>query len=296
MDSEVLSQSKSVYDRVTASIVAAIERGAGSFVMPWHGGSAGIDIPVNAQTGAPYRGVNVVALWAEAFSRGYNCGTWATYRQWASLGAQVRKGERSSTIVFYKRVSAREAEEEERGERLIARASSVFNAAQVDGWEAAALSPSPLGERLIAVEAVIAGTGAVIENGGHIACYVLADDVVRVPPFERFCGSPTCSRTEAYYSTVLHELAHWTGAPHRLARAFGKRFGDEAYAFEELVAELSAAFLCAELGISNEPRPDHAAYLAGWLRVLGRDTRAIFSAARLAQEASLYVRTGPPAY
>lgn len=296
MDSRVLSTQVSVYERVTASIVAAIEQGAGKFVMPWHADGSRISVPTNAQTSAPYRGVSVVALWAEAYTRGFGSGMWATYRQWNALGAQVRKGERSSTIVFYKRVGVDEADTDERRERLIPRSSSVFNVDQVDGWAVETPPMPPAAERLLMVDAVISGTGAVIEHGGSIACYLPSQDIIRVPHLERFVGTPTSPAIEAYYSTVLHELTHWTGAAHRLARSFGTRFGDQAYAFEELVAEIGAAFLCADLKVSNEPRPDHAAYLAGWLGILKADTRAIFTAARLASDAAAYVRTGPPAF
>lgn len=151
-------------------------------------------------------------------------------------------------------------------------------------------------ERINAVERAIAQIGAEIREGGSVACYLPSEDCIRMPATARFVGTPTRTPTEAYYGTLLHELTHWTGARHRLDRAFGKRFGNDAYAMEELVAEVGAAFLCADFSISNEPRPDHAAYLSGWLSILDADKRAIFGAARLASEAATYLREGAAPY
>lgn len=298
MDSTVHSHStSSVYETITDSIILAIEQGASDFVMPWHGGGPAVGKPTNALTGATYRGINVVALRAEACVRGYGSGHWATYRQWATLGAQVRRGEQASTIVFYKKLEPSDPEDgEDVSGRLVARASSVFNAEQVDGWELETPMQISLVERISAVERAVAQIGAEIREGGSVACYQASEDYIRMPATAKFVGTPTSTPTESYYSTLLHELTHWTGAPHRLDRAFGKRFGDSAYAMEELVAELGAAFLCADFSISNEPRPDHAAYLSGWLSILDADKRAIFGAARLASEAATYLRVGAAPY
>lgn len=274
-----------VYQAITARIVEAIEAGAGEFVMPWHRSGASVGRPTNAATGKAYQGGNVVALWAEGMLSGYGSGHWATYRQWGELGAQVRKGSKGAAIMFFKAAEAAGEEDEKPGRRLIARASYVFNADQVDGWERAEVPRPGLAEVLPAVEAFVARTGAHIRHGGDVACYRRFEDIIDMPDRNRFLGSPTSSPTESYYATLLHELIHWTGAAHRLNRTFGARMGDEAYAFEELVAELGAAFLCADLGTANAPQPDHAAYLAGWVRVLKDDARALFRAARLAGEA-----------
>lgn len=175
------------------------------------------------------------------------------------------------------------------GKRRFARASYVFNAAQVDGY-AAPDAPDPLGpiERIEAADRFVAATGARIEHGGDQAYYVPSSDHIQMPDEGLFCGSDTMSREEGYYATLVHELTHWSGAKHRLDRDFGKRFGEEAYAAEELVAEIGAAFLCAELGITQEIRSDHAQYLAHWLKLLKNDSRAIFTAAAKASEAASY--------
>ena len=289
MASKVLSKSKmNVYDAVTQKIVAAIEEGVGTYKTPWHTGGSAIKLPTNAATHAEYRGINVVALWAEAASRNYANGLWASYKQWQSLGAQVRHGERGALIVFYKRAEltpTETADEAATELRFFARASWVFNVAQVDGYIPVLPERRNEVERIAEAEAFVKATEARIAHGYGMACYRRKLDLIEMPHAECFVGSGTSSPTEAYYATLLHELTHWSGAEHRLNREFGKRYGDDQYAMEELVAELGAAFMCAAFGIALEPRPDHAAYVSSWLKVLGRDNRAIFTAASKAQEA-----------
>lgn len=280
-----------LYRTVTDKIVAAIEAGAGTFVMPWHVGAA-TGRPINALTGHGYRGVNVVALWAEAVMSGYGTGWWASYRQWERLGAQVRRSEHGTVIVFYNRLNTAPTDELDDSDRfrLIARASRVFNLDQVDGWQPPGPARVSIAETLAEVEAFVATTKAVVVHGGSRACFRRDYDRIELPEQDRFRGSPTSSASEAYYGTLLHELTHWSGAPHRLDRTFGTRFGDNDYAVEELVAEFGAAFLCADLRIANEPRPDHAAYVASWLEVLNDDRRAVFTAAARANEAATFLQ------
>jgi antirestriction protein ArdC len=287
MGSSDLSPPGGVHALVTRQIVEAIERGAGTFTMPWHGAGHARTRPANAATRKPYQGVNVLSLWAEGVARGYGSGAWASYRQWQELGAQVRRGEHGSVVVFYRKLDS-DADEEERP-RLIARASRVFNAAQVDGWGA---EPPPAREEISdkpTADLIVIGSRAVIEHGGTRAYYDRRQDLIVLPDRSRFRATATSSVTESFYAVLLHELTHWTGADNRLNRQFGSRFGDEAYAFEELVAELGAAFLCADLGVCNAPRADHAAYVTSWLRVLKDDTRMIFTASRLASEAAKFL-------
>lgn len=291
MDGEVLSNGRfDVYRSITENIVAAIEAGPGVFRMPWHWMGPNGGRPANALTGRPYRGVNVVMLWAEARMRGFDSCHWATYRQWRELGGQVRRAERSATIVFYKTIEVEAPQgERENGDspsaRLVARASRVFNAAQVDGWK----EPTPPLRRRIEtlekVEAFVQATGADIRERGNHALYNPGADHILVPPRDSFVGTPTSSPTETFYSTLCHELTHWSGHKSRLNRDLSGRFGDRAYAAEELVAELGAAFLCADLGITNMPRPDHAQYVASWFNLMRDDKRAIFTAASRAAAA-----------
>jgi antirestriction protein ArdC len=138
-------------------------------------------------------------------------------------------------------------------------------------------------------EAFVAATAAQIDHGGTRAFYRPSTDSIQLPPREAFIGSPTRSPAESYYSTLCHELVHWSSAESRCNRQLGKRFGDHAYAMEELVAELGAAFLCADLQITDDPRADHAQYLAHWLSIMKEDKKAIFTAASKASEAAAFL-------
>jgi len=293
MSEEVLSR-RDVHRTISEKITAAMEAGAGEYRMPWHRYGPSASRPINAATGKSYQGVNVITLWVEANVRHFSSGYWATYRQWRELGAQVRKGSLGSTIVFYKAIEPR-CEEGQDGEetpkpKLMARASWVFNADQVEGW----VSPRPdtRGEVEIRsdVEAFCAATRADIRYGGDWTYYHIPGDYIAMPYAEQFVATETSSATECFYSVKLHELIHWTGAEPRLDRSLSARFGDHAYAMEELVAEFGAAFLCADLHIANEPRPDHACYVSSWLNVLNRDRTALFTAANKASAAAAYLQ------
>lgn len=285
----------SVYRRITEQIASAIAAGAPRYEMPWHRSGPTCARPVNVLTNNPYQGINVLALWVSAQSRSFSSGTWGTYRQWRTVGGQVRKGEKGSVIVFYKKVETTKPEDEaspdDKAEtRLVARASIVFNAAQVDNWA----PPKPAEERnlvdvLERVDQFIRSVGADIHEGGGIACYRPHADYIQMPRRSAFRGTSTSTPTESYYAVLLHEHVHWSGHKSRLNRDFSGRYGSEAYAMEELVAELGAAYLCADLGVANDPRPDHAAYVASWLRVLANDSRAIFNAAGKASAAASYL-------
>ena len=274
-----------VYTRVTNQIVEAIEKGAADWRMPWHPTGKDSFSPLNAATQKPYRGVNVLSLWAAAQQHGYPTGYWATYKQWHEMGAQVRKGEKSSLVVFWKFADAESEDNDnptadEASRRLVlARGYSVFNAAQVDGFVPPEVAERPVAERIACAEQFFAGLGATIQHGGNRAYYQPSTDSIQMPEFEAFVDPVS------YYSTLAHEATHMTGAVSRLNRDLSGRFGSEAGAAEELVAELGAAFICADLALCNEPRPDHAAYVANWLTVLRKDKHAIFTAASKAQAA-----------
>jgi len=282
-----------IHQHITNQIVTLIENGAGDFQLPWHKGSGCVLRPSNIASKKPYRGVNILALWAASEVSGYASGLWGTYRQWQEAGAQVKKGEKASHIVFYKEIDVASDEEGDAGKRLFARASAVFAAEQVDGFAAPTIEPVSF-DPIVQADRFVSSTGAKIEHGGARAYYRLSTDAIQLPPRETFVGTKTSTPAESYYSTLLHELVHWTSHETRCARELGKRFGDQAYAMEELVAELGAAFLCADLSISLDPRPDHAQYLASWLNVLKEDSRAIFTAASKASAASDYLASLQP--
>lgn len=292
-----------IYQIITDQIVADIEAGrgkAGDWVMPWHkDGSAGAGFPVSLSTGKPYRGINVIALWSSSSRQGFNSNLWGTFKQWRDKGASVRKGEKGTRVVFWKQLKIEAGdnpgENSEENEKVIPLLKQyvVFNADQVDGYEGESSADSETvprreaqAEMIETADAIIKATGADIRHGGDRACYVPAMDSVFMPMVEQFKATETSTATERYYSTMFHELAHWTGAPNRLNRLKNARFGSSDYAFEELVAELSAAFTCATVGVSSAPRVDHAQYIDSWLRALKSEKRFIFEAAKHAAKAS----------
>lgn len=280
---------RDLYATVTGCIIQALEQGVRPWVCPWARGVSHTR-PLRA-TGEPYRGVNVLLLWATAQERGYRAPTWMTYRQAEALGGQVRKGERGTLVVYAGQVKPEErqddihqAEPGSQRPRSFLRSFTVFNAEQIDGLATAGTPASDvvaeLGDQ---ADMLIERTGATVRHGGDRAFYAPALDVVQMPERSRF------REAAGYLGTLAHELVHWTGHANRLARTFGTRFGDEAYAVEELVAELGSAFLCADLQISTEPRDDHAGYLAHWLSVLKADKRALFTVAAQAQRAADFI-------
>ncbi|MGH2343265.1 ArdC family protein (plasmid) [Segnochrobactraceae bacterium EtOH-i3] len=286
-----------IYEQVTALIVAELEKGLRPWFQPWNAEHAAgrITRPLRAN-GEAYRGINVLMLWSAAMERGYSAPIWMTYKQAAELGGHVRKGEKGNLVVYANTLTKTETDENgEEQERNIPfmKGYTVFNVEQVEGlperFYARAEQPSNPMQRIEAAEAFFAATGADIRHGGNRAYYSPAQDFVQMPPFEAF------SEPEAYYATLAHEGCHWTKGNGRLDRDFGrKRWGDEGYAMEELVAELGAAFLCADLALSPAPRAEHAAYIGNWLKVLKEDKRAIFSAAAHAQRAADYLHSLQP--
>lgn len=288
-----------VHQQITDSIIAAIENDTGPVQMPWHKAGVANARPTNIASGNQYRGVNVLALWVAAEVNDFSSGVWGTYRQWQAKGAQVRKGEKSSTIVFYKELDIEEQNpdtgETEAGTRLFAKASRVFNADQVDGFELPMPEITAPAASVVEAETFVRNTGAAIQHGGQRAYYHPSEDIIQMPPRDIFIGTETSSPTEAYYGVLFHELTHWTGHERRCDRKFGKRFGDDAYAMEELVAELGSAFLSADKGITPEPRDDHAAYIEHWLKVMKADKKAIFTAASQAARATDFLSKLQPA-
>lgn len=284
-----MASSRDIHAQVTDRILTQLEQGVRPWVKPWSTGGLGPVRPLRS-TGERYRGINTLILWEAASLGGYSAPTWITFKQALEAGGHVRKGE-TGTIVVYASTFSRAVEDQATGDSVEAeipflKTYSVFNVEQCEGLPAeltAKPAPAPEPERIEAAETFVANTGVTLIPGGGRAFYAPSDDVVAMPALQAFASAP------AFYSTLLHELVHWSGADTRLKRTFGQRFADTAYAREELVAELGAAFLCADLGIEPSPREDHAAYLEHWLRVLKEDKRAIFQAARFASQASDYL-------
>lgn len=274
-----------LYEKITASIVEAIEAGCGKFEMPWHTFGS---LPSNAANKRRYRGINVLVLWAAASQRGYKTQLWATYQQWRELGAQVRQGEKSTAVVFWKFYGDDNDSEPENTEdetamnsrkHCFARAYHVFNADQVDVFSIPEVPALPEAQRIQQAEDFFRHTGARIIETGMRASYDSNADEIHMPPFSLF------KKADYFYSTLAHETIHFSGHVCRCNRQLGNRFGSELYAAEELVAELGSAFLSAELQLETEPRTDNAPYIENWLKVLKNDKRAIFTAAGKAQQA-----------
>lgn len=282
-----------VYTRITDTIVSQLEAGVRPWQKPWSAGNAdGRIVRPLRSNGTPYRGVNVLCLWLAATEKGFSSPFWLTFNQAKELGGFVKKGEHGSPVVYAN--SFRKTEQDADGEEVereihFMRGYTVFNADQVDGLPERftvavpeVISPE---ERVERADAFFSATRADVRHGGTRAYYALEPDYVQMPPFVSFRDR------ESYYATLAHEVAHWTRHPTRLARDFDrKNWGDEGYAREELVAEIAAAFLCADLGLTLEPREDHAAYLTSWLTVLKNDKRAIFQAAAHAQRAADFLQ------
>jgi antirestriction protein ArdC len=279
-----------VYTRITNQIIAALEEGVKPWTQPWNAAHAAghVSRPLR-HNGQPYAGINVLTLWASAMSAHYAAPIWMTFKQAIELGGCVRKGEKGSPVVYANTMSRTETDEAtgDEAERTIPflKAYTVFNVEQVDGlpdhFYARAEHARNPDERIADAEAFFNATRADIRHGGDSAFYSPALDYIQMPSFEAFRDA------QSYYATLAHEATHWTRHTNRLDRDFGrKKFGDDGYAREELVAELGAAFLCADLGLRLEDRADHAAYIGHWLGVLKDDKRAVFAAAAHAQRAA----------
>jgi len=274
---ENTSQSRDIYHKVTDAIVNAIETGTGAYRMPWVIRQDKGFSPISVSTVKPYRGINTLVLWAQSQTKGYSSALWGTYQQWQSLGGQVRKGEHGSPVVYWGTDETESEESEERsGRNLFCKGYTVFNLDQVDGCKLPKRFEPKLShnQRIARAEAFFAGVGVQVRDGGNRAFYRPdTPEAVYMPGFDQFPDSVD------YYSVLSHETTHFTSHAPRCDRQLGKRFGDAAYAMEELIAELGSAYTMAGLELELTPRADHAAYIASWLKVLKSDKRAIFTAA-----------------
>jgi antirestriction protein ArdC len=277
-----------IYQKVTDQILQALENG----VRPWANNRwhCAQQFPLRA-TGEPYKGINIVILWCAQMERGYRCNTWMTFKQAKALGANVRKNERGQCVVFTSKME----KENDAGDKVaipFLRQYTVFNLEQLENLPE---DYSVLADDLPRetdnpdtpndCDALLYRTGANIQHGGDTACFIPSRDTVQLPRFSDFTSA------DAYTATLSHELVHWSGGENRLDRGFDDDDTQRAYAREELVAELGAAFLCAGFGVGAEIRDDHAGYLASWLQLLRDDKHAILRAAAAAQKAADFVMT-----
>jgi antirestriction protein ArdC len=278
---------RDLYSEVTARIVAELEAGAAPWIKPWSA-TAGMNTPCNAVTNRPYSGCNVVLLWM-AQAAGYRTPRYLTFKRALEFG-NVRKGERGTRVYFVKQLQVRdEGREDEQAKRIVPmmREYCVFNVDQCEGLpdrirSAGEVKPRNRDERDATIDDFLACSGATIREGAGEACYRPSDDFISLPRFEAF------SSAAHFYGVTFHELGHWTGHKSRLGRDLRSRFGERAYAAEELVAELCAAFLSAEFSIDGDLR--HAGYIASWIGLLKADPSAFFTACSKAQAAADFLR------
>jgi len=277
-----------VYSRVTSRIVEDLERGVRPWLKPWNAEHAAgrITRPLR-HNGQKYSGINILTLWMSAEVQGFVSPFWLTFQQARELGGHVRKGEHGSPVVYASTFKKREQTDdgqETEAEIPFLKEYTVFCADQCEGlpphFYAMAVPPNESIEPIERAALFFEGTRADIHIGGNRAFYAMEPDYIAMPCIETFRDA------ESHAATLAHELTHWTRHPSRLCREFGrKRWGDDGYAMEELVAELGSAFLCADLAITPEVRDDHASYIDSWLKVLKQDKRAVFSAASHASRA-----------
>lgn len=292
-----------VYDRVTESIIAALEQARSPQEWPWVK-AAQQGRPINFTSKRPYNGINwlILGLAVAGGASRY----WGTFRQWQNAGAMVRKGEKGTGIIYYgdvwvDRDTGRKVEPNSPNSKKIIypKSSTVFHAGQVDGWngdtgnntEADELAAAEGAERFEHVETFIAATKAAIIEKGAAAFYTPALDTITMPTRDRFRDTAAADATTHFYGTLLHELVHWTGHKSRCNRDFSGVFGNGAYAFEELIAEIGSAFLSADLGISPTPREDNVGYVAHWLKVLKDDKKKIVEASAASGRAATFLHS-----
>lgn len=287
-----------IYTRVTDRIIEQLSQGVKPWLKPWDAEHAAgrITRPLR-HNGEPYHGINILMLWDSAQEQGFASPIWLTFRQSRELGGHVRKGEKSTPVVyassFKKTEEAADGREVEQ-EIPFLKEYRVFNAEQCEGlperFYTLKNEPNCDIERIESADRFFRNTKAEIRDGGNRACYVESQDLIRMPRIETF------NNAESHAATLAHEICHWTKHPSRLERDLGrKRWGDAGYAMEELVAEMGSAFLSADLEITPEVRDDHADYISHWLKVLQEDKRAVFTAASMASKAVDYLHGLQPA-
>ena len=283
-----------VYQLITDKILESMEQHGTDWCKPWKNTARGGTLH-NAITGHCYRGLNIFLLSHAIQINGWTSGEFMSYNQAVAKGYQVKKGEKGTLITWFNMVKIKtEDKHGEEIERTIPNLKYhyVFNADQVEGYEGKTLEETNTKPETFCntlAEQAVEATGALIVHRGDKACFVPRYDRINMPEKESFIDTNYDTAEEAYYGTLLHELTHWTGHEDRLARDFSGRFGDSAYAFEELVAEIGSVFLCSMLNVKPEPSPANAQYLNHWMEVIKKDKKAIVKAFGLAQKASDFV-------
>lgn len=269
---------KSVFETVTANIIESLENGVKPWECPWNNGiSQKLTIPFNFSTHNHYKGINVLCFWSHAINSGFNSSGWMTFNQIKNLGLKLKKGSKAAAGIYFGK-SEKENEEGKKEEYFFAKQFSVFNCDQVEGLKEEFQN---VGNNKN-INELLGKLNVAISHVGNKAYYDRSTDVVTMPAKERF------SNEADYYATLIHEVAHWTGAETRLNRTKGARFGDADYAFEEMVAELTAAFVMAELGLAGH-NAQHENYIGSWLKALQSNSKYVYEAAKLAEKAANFI-------
>jgi len=272
---------KDIATEITNSFINALQNDNAPWLRPWkqNGRAANNMIPHNAATGRAYNGINTMLLWM--YGTQYATQGWLTYNQAKTLGGHVKKGEFGTSIVFWSMFEKTDEKGNKQNIPFI-KSHTVFNIDQceIDPAKLRALTSPTVDET--AITALAATAGANVQHGGDKAFYRMTSDHIQMPNQEQF------DSLNSYNGTLAHELTHWTGHASRCNREFGKRFGDDAYAFEELVAEIGSAFICAHTGIELKEL-QHTQYVNSWIKVLKNDKKAIIHAASKAKEAMEYI-------
>lgn len=295
---------KDRYQMVTDAVLALMEKHGTNWTKPWQA-SAG-NSHHNVVSGKPYQGTNIFMTAISAYSNEFKSNEWASFNQWFILGggkkekingkwvvtkpSKYKITSKGTDIVFFDKVMITDEITEKQAMVPVLKGFSVFNADQVDGYEAKPVEEQAKPEfNHQETEKLVTDSGAIIKHGGNKAFYAPEPDFIQMPEKTDFKGTKDSTPEQSYYGTLLHELCHWSGHNSRLDRKLVGRFGSNAYAFEELIAETGSAFLAAMLGLEKEPTPDHAKYLNSWLEVLKTDKRAMMKAFGQAQKAANYI-------
>ncbi len=295
------SSKKDIQQEITDQIIDLLDKVSIENYQPPFGQLSSLGLPINPITENPYQGINILSLWLHQQAKGYTSNEWATFKQWDAIDASVKKGEKSSKIIFYKTLIKSEENSNSEIEELkipMLKVYNVFNANQIEGYkpEIEEVQIDKV-KPLKAIDLLCKETQAVVKHGGCQAYYDMVNDYINMPMKTLFQDTCQANATDNYYATLLHELTHWTGAKHRLNRFGEENKNDdikEKYAFEELVAELGSAFLCAQHGITQIQPEHHAIYIKSWLKSLKENKTYIFKASAQASRAVKYLNDKEP--
>ncbi|MCE7073714.1 ssDNA-binding domain-containing protein [Dyadobacter sp. CY327] len=268
-----------------------MEQGTAPWHKPWQEGehTASYELPVNIDSGKRYKGINIALLWLGEFPTN----EFGTFKQWSDRKETIRKGSKGTTVVYYDFIEKQKEGKEEIDKIPFLKTYTVFNRSQLQSYKETEPQPRPVlnYERIHHIDQFVAKTGAVVYYQGDRAFYSHRTDEITMPERRLFTGTPTQTVTESIYAVLAHELTHWTGPKHRLNRDMGKKYGDKNYALEEVVAEMGSAFLCADWGIADAPRPDHAQYISHWLKAFSDNTKLVIPMASQASKAFEYLHS-----